>query len=494
LPLPDWQQFHLDHGVLREPSPDRSRLVLWLRRPAENGARRWERVSNVSGAEIGGDNGVFATAATTIQAQERGGVFGRLLRSFRKSTEATTWVLPVGGTAEQVGTRQTDAILAWSDAGPLADKDVAARWPQAARRQRLGSNLFLVTGVTPAATAQPISPPPVSEPSTSAPAVEAPQVLAPAASRPAEARPAPAAPPVPKEGMPAPPNPRQQAEQLLAEARQSGDRQREAAALADLGVACQRSGDSKAARPNLEAALQLALELGDQTLISDVQGNLGLVLAALGDPARGLQLLEEGLSTARVSENHFQVKSALDNMGQAYAAMRNHAGALFAFDEALTLARNLGDRPHEAEMLWCLAIQHAELGQRDYAMTRGQEAIDAFGQLRSPHVAMLTEHLQKYAAGDSEARLPAAANVGSRNPAAASGPGFLRMAFSALKSMAKFVGSGMKTVPPAVRDERLETCAACEHHTGVRCKLCGCFTAVKSWLPHEHCPIGRWPE
>jgi len=490
LPLPDWQQFHLDHGVLREPSPDRRGIVLWLRRPAENGARRWERVSNVSGAEVGGDNGVFATAATTIQAQERGGMFGRLLRSFRKSTEATTWVLPVGGTAEQVGTRQTDALLAWSDVGPLADEEVAARWPQAVRRQRLGSNLFLVTGVTPVAAAQSLSPPPLSKPPTSAPAVQAPPVLAPAASPPAEARPAPAA-SAPKGGMPAPPNPRQQAEQLLAEARQSGDRQREAAALADLGVACQRGGDSKAARPNLEAALQLALKLNDQTLISDVQGNLGLVLAGLGDPARGLQLLEEGLSTARASENHFQVKSALDNMGQAYAAMRNHAGALFAFDEALTLARNLGDRPHEAEMLWCLAIQHAELGQRDYALIRGQEAIDAFGQLRSPHVAMLTEHLQKYAAGDSEARLPSSPTVAA---AASGGPSLLRMAFSALKSMARFVGSGMKTVPPAVREERLQTCGACEHHTGVRCKLCGCFTAVKSWLPHEHCPIGRWPE
>ena len=37
----------------------------------------------------------------------------------------------------------------------------------------------------------------------------------------------------------------------------------------------------------------------------------------------------------------------------------------------------------------------------------------------------------------------------------------------------------------------IRTCAGCEHHTGVRCKLCGCFTNAKAWLPHEACPLGK---
>jgi len=74
-----------------------------------------------------------------------------------------------------------------------------------------------------------------------------------------------------------------------------------------------------------------------------------------------------------------------------------------------------------------------------------------------------------------------------------SGPGLLAMAMSATKAMANFVGSGFKTVTPEVQRKRLETCAQCEHHTGMRCKICGCFTAVKSGMLHEDCPIGRWP-
>src|SRR5947209_19461860 len=75
----------------------------------------------------------------------------------------------------------------------------------------------------------------------------------------------------------------------------------------------------------------------------------------------------------------------------------------------------------------------------------------------------------------------------------AQGPGLLRMAVSAAKSMARFIGSGFKLVPANIVQARLRTCAACEHHTGLRCRLCGCFTNAKARLDHEECPIGKWP-
>jgi hypothetical protein len=68
------------------------------------------------------------------------------------------------------------------------------------------------------------------------------------------------------------------------------------------------------------------------------------------------------------------------------------------------------------------------------------------------------------------------------------------MALSAAKSMGRFAGSGFKTVPQQTLQRRLQTCATCEHHTGVRCRLCGCFTSAKAPLAHEECPIGKWPE
>ena len=84
-------------------------------------------------------------------------------------------------------------------------------------------------------------------------------------------------------------------------------------------------------------------------------------------------------------------------------------------------------------------------------------------------------------------------NAESPSTKATAGPGLLRMAMSATKAMAGFAGSGFKTAPAETQRQRLQTCAVCEHHTGVRCKICGCFTNVKSRMLHENCPIGKWP-
>jgi hypothetical protein len=67
------------------------------------------------------------------------------------------------------------------------------------------------------------------------------------------------------------------------------------------------------------------------------------------------------------------------------------------------------------------------------------------------------------------------------------------MAVSATKAMMKFIGSGMKTTTADLQKSRMATCLACEHHTGLRCRVCGCFTNVKTRMAHEQCPIGKWP-
>jgi hypothetical protein len=72
------------------------------------------------------------------------------------------------------------------------------------------------------------------------------------------------------------------------------------------------------------------------------------------------------------------------------------------------------------------------------------------------------------------------------------GPSMLRMALTAAKSMAAFVGSGFKATSSEAYRARLTICAKCEHHTGVRCRICGCITAAKAKMLHEKCPAGRW--
>jgi tetratricopeptide (TPR) repeat protein len=483
---PDWRNLTLDGGILAEPTPEANRLVLWLPGHREGGFQYWERIGNLPGAAVEVVDGLCATAATSMPARQRiHGFFGRLLHRLRKLGTSGSWVLPSGESAQQAGDKQTDLALVWAedDSAALDEARLKAAWPRASHVRKLGPNLFVVSGVKPA--------------TTSVPAAD--QLVAGANNEPASA------------------NPGQQAEKLLAAARQRGERPAEVSALIDLGIACMRTGALERAVGLLDEALVLARQLGDKAREMDAVGNLGSTLLAAGKADRARELLEQNLALARAAGDRFEEKLALERLGLLHFRLRDHTGAIAAYDQALTLARAVGDRHHQAELLWYLAVQNAALGQRDEAINRAQAALDLFQQLGNPHVGWLGENLRKYRLGDPGAGLwgtgeaqagsmPGAffgtwttgAATGQAFPGAgpgqaATGPGLLHMAIAAVKSMARFLTSGLKTVPAPTYQARLRSCAACPHHTGVRCKLCGCFTSVKAWMPHEHCPIEKWP-
>jgi hypothetical protein len=70
---------------------------------------------------------------------------------------------------------------------------------------------------------------------------------------------------------------------------------------------------------------------------------------------------------------------------------------------------------------------------------------------------------------------------------------FLKATASFAQSMAKFAASGFKVVDEKSHSLRMNHCNPCEYRQNTRCTLCWCFIDKKAWLPHEDCPIGRWP-
>jgi tetratricopeptide (TPR) repeat protein len=467
----DWRNVVVEDGVLSEPNPEGNRVALWLPGSRNGGFQEWERVHSLPHSEFTVEPGVSAAAATSIQVRQPiRGFLGKLLGSWRNSDHA--WVLPNGQPADQFGERKNDLLIVWADdeARSLDESWMKSRWPQSKNLRIIGKNLYLVSGVGP-----------------------------------------PAATPDPAPGQDCP---RNQAEQLVASARAAGDRAKEGSALADLGAAYLHEGKVEKAIESLKEALSIAHGLGDRARQGDILGNLGLATLWFGDPGQALGIFSRELEYARDGADRFAEKTALERIGLAYSKLNDPIRALEAFEQALGLAKAVGHRKHEADLLWSSAIQYAELARRDEAIARGQAAIDLMEKMRNPQAAWFAQHLQKFsrgetgegladptgAAGSPQAFLGGSIVAGMWAPAAGSqigqptqGPGLLRMAVSAAKSMAKFVGSGFKVVGSQALQQRLRTCAACEHHTGVRCRLCGCFTSAKARLAHEECPIGKWP-
>src|SRR5580704_16919675 len=62
---------------------------------------------------------------------------------------------------------------------------------------------------------------------------------------------------------------------------------------------------------------------------------------------------------------------------------------------AIALARALGDRQHEADLLWNSAIVYAESGEQDRAVESGQSAIALLESLGKPKARVYAEHLEK---------------------------------------------------------------------------------------------------
>ncbi len=482
MKIPDWQDLVLEPDILPEPTHEENRLVLWIPGERDQSFQYWQRLSSVPRAEITDESGVLATAAAVIPTrQDLRGLLARMLHSERGEGDRRAFVLPNGRPVSQCGPRGSDVLLAWSE-GPsraLSDQDVARRWPEGKQVRRLGRNLFMVAG----------------------PAVNA-------ASAAAESQ-APA--PVVPGG-----SPREQAERILETARRSGDRRVEASVLADLGVIELNEGKPQDAFRALEAALPIARELGDPEREHDILGNLGMALLGLRDPRQAWGLFERQLAYARSRNDRFGEKIALERLGVASWSLGDPNRALQFYEQALVVTRAVGDRAQESSLLWQQAIQYAELGQRERAVERGEEAISLLKKMGRPQAAWYGSLLQKYRVGATASFSPRTAggqadprtylgssiisSVMTGGPAeggageqAAQGPGLLRMAMSATKAMASFVGGGFKTTSTAAQDERQKICSTCEHHTGLRCKICGCFTNLKSRMAHEDCPIGKWP-
>lgn len=463
--FPDWRAQVYNPGILPEPVADKDRLVLWL--PGERTAnyQEWQRLGTLPQAEVQQEQSLAAIQAAVVSARQKMyGFAGGLLVRFLGKSGGQAWSLPNGETAEQHGERRTDLLLVWGTdpETPLDETTLRGRWPQATRIQPLGPNLFVLWGIEP----RKVAPPP--DPNRT---------------------------------------PRELAEQAIADARQTGNRQAEAVAMTDLGLLLLRENEVQKGVALLDEARPLLQALKDQAGEGEIAGALGLVAAGQGQLARAFELFQQELNLGRQAKARQVEQSALTHLGLYYSHQGKPDQALPLFEEALKLSRQAKDQLNEPEILWQTAIAQADLGRRDEATATAQQAVALLEKVGNPQASVYADHLRKFQATQAAAPVgtpgglmaaPGFSGVWISTPVAApapaaSGPSFLRMATSAAKAMGKFVGSGFQKLPVEIHQQRLRVCGGCDQHTGVRCRMCGCFTTVKAWLPHEDCPAGKWP-
>lgn len=463
MDLPDWRTLALLGHVLAEPVSEQGRLVLWVRRHRAQGHQHWERISTAPRVSATTEDGICRVSAVAVPAQEVvHGWLRRWIWGWWKRQPRGCWQHPHGTWAAPDHQRRSDVLLIWAIDGRLLDCDVVqTRWPSSTGVEQLGPNLVVVRGL---ALNQPMQ--------------------------------SPLEPPGQHRGL------REMAEKMVQDARRQHDPAREVTASIDLALVLSQEGHCEQAIDMLEEALALAQQIKDGAKERDALGNLGNLLIAK-DRQRALAMLQQELALARAANDPYAEATALHHVGVYHLRAGNAELAFAHLQKALALARHLGDRQHEADLLWLLSIQYADVGQRDEACDHAQRAIDM--HQGKPQATILSEHLERYRTGHTAgiAEAPNAAPdlfsqshivvAGGWTKPKATEPSLLRKGFSAAKALARFLGSGIQRVPPEVYQQRQQTCGTCDQHTGLRCRVCGCFTSVKAWLPHEECPLKKWP-
>jgi tetratricopeptide (TPR) repeat protein len=489
---PDWGKIAFHAGILREGGLDKNRLALWLPAERVGGYQYWHRISSIADAGIVRREKLFAIAAASIKARQPLRSFlGSLKRRFRRDNDDNKWMLPNGEEAEQCEGRKSGLLLVGTedDSNPLDEAKIRKVWPHIGKVQSLGPRIALLWGAPaedktqeplptdgPTTTHDPL---PTDEPTTTND-------------------------PLPTDVLSA-----RDINRRLADARSGGDLAGEVSALSDLGLLAFEDGDMPKAVAVLEEAATKAGSLGDKAPEGEALGNLGLVLLSHNRLEKARQVLGRSLQLVHSSGDRFAEKLVLERLGSTEGNLGNMPGAVELLTQALALARELGDRQHEADLLWHLSIRHADFGRREQALEYGQTAVRLMDELGKSYARTYRDHLEKYRAGEAaqgRRAMPSNGEAASLNappdgstvggpasPADRAGPGYLRMAISAGKALAQFIGSGMKTVGEEMLNDRLRKCVACEYHTGLRCRVCGCFCKLKAQSPHEDCPKGRWP-
>ena len=157
-------------------------------------------------------------------------------------------------------------------------------------------------------------------------------------------------------------------EASLSLARESGDREAEAAALGSLGNVDRSLGDYPKARERLEQVLALFRELGDRAGEAKALGNIGLVYSSLGDHLKAREHQQKHLAIAQELGDREDEAWALVGLGMVFHSFGDYPKARELLEQVLTIHRELGNRKGEATAIGNLGIVFHSLG--DYPRAR----------------------------------------------------------------------------------------------------------------------------
>lgn len=147
-------------------------------------------------------------------------------------------------------------------------------------------------------------------------------------------------------------------------------------ALLYLGEIAQKQGNYEQASAYLRDGLQLARQTGNKERISALLANLGWITWKRGEYSQAETYLREGLTLAELINNSELICDALETLGSVTASRGEYEKSKVYMEQALALARKIGDREKICTLLIDLGVTVGEQGDHAYAEVYFREALE----------------------------------------------------------------------------------------------------------------------
>jgi CHAT domain-containing protein/Tfp pilus assembly protein PilF len=157
--------------------------------------------------------------------------------------------------------------------------------------------------------------------------------------------------------------------------RSSGNREREATVLNNVGVFYKTLGELSDSRDFYNQALALRREIGDPRGEAISLDHLGYVHVALGEIQKGLDFYDQALNLERANKSRRGEANTLSNIGAVYAELGDTERALDFYSRSLPLYRAVGGRPREALALTRIGSVYFSRGENEKALEFYERAL-----------------------------------------------------------------------------------------------------------------------
>jgi CHAT domain-containing protein/tetratricopeptide (TPR) repeat protein len=167
--------------------------------------------------------------------------------------------------------------------------------------------------------------------------------------------------------------------QALILRRELGDRRGEAISLAELGRVHIALGEIQKGLDFYEQALALEQATGNQRLEANTLSDLGAVYFELGETERALDFYNRALRLYSAVGGRPRESPALTSMGAIYFSRGENGKALEFYERALAIQQTLNSRSGIAYTRLQIGVLYAKLGQKEKAFDYLKQALD-FGR------------------------------------------------------------------------------------------------------------------